>query len=145
MPRLDAERIALLRSLTHATTTIRRQIDADLIAEYDLPVAWFEVMSALQRDGGTMRVNDLRAALDEVASSLSRRLDRMEADGYITREPTPSPTDRRAVSVLLTREGRMLWRDANVIYRRAVQQNFAHVVTDSDINALHRLLSKLSR
>ena len=145
MPRLDAERIALLRSLTHATATIRRQIDTDLIAEYDLPVAWFEVMSALQRNGGTMRVNDLRAALDEVASSLSRRLDRMEAEGFITREPTPSPIDRRSVSVLLTREGRMLWRDANVIYRRAVQQHFAHVVTDSDINALHRLLSKLSR
>jgi hypothetical protein len=49
------------------------------------------------------------------------------------------------VSVTLTRDGRLLWRDANVIYRRAVQSHFAVVVTDSDIHALQRLLSKLAR
>jgi hypothetical protein len=32
-----------------------------------------------------------------------------------------------------------------VIYRRAVQRHFAMVVTDSDINALQRLISKLDR
>jgi DNA-binding MarR family transcriptional regulator len=145
MPRLDAERIALLRSLTITITSVSRQIDADLMDEYDLPLSWFEIMSALHRAGGTMRVHDLCSELDEVASSLSRRLDRMEGEDYITREATPSPADRRAVSVTLTRDGRLLWRDANVIYRRAVQSHFAVVVTDSDIHALQRLLSKLAR
>ena len=45
----------------------------------------------------------------------------------------------------LTRDGRSFWRDANVIYRRSVQRNFAQVVTESDIVALQRLLSKLAR
>jgi hypothetical protein len=45
--------------------------------------------------------------------------------------------------VTLTKAGRAFWRDANVVYRRAVQRHFAQVVTDSDITALHRLLSKL--
>jgi DNA-binding MarR family transcriptional regulator len=145
MPRLDAERIGVFRSLAVTITAVNRQIDADLVAEYDLPLNWFEVMSVLQREGGTMRVHDVCSSLDEVASSLSRRLDRMEEDGYVTREAAPSPADRRAVDVSLTREGRLLWRDANVIYRRAVQRYFAQVVTDSDIHALQRLLSKLSR
>ena len=144
MPRLDAERVALLRSLTSATTAVTRQIDADLTAEFDLPLPWFEVMTALQRAGGAMRVHELRNALDEIASSLSRRLDRMEAEGYITRQASPSD-DRRAVLVVLTREGRSLWRDANIAYRRAVQRHFNQVVTDSDVLALQRFVSKLER
>lgn len=145
MPRLDAERIALLRQLCVATTAIERQIDADLVDEFDIPLSWFEVMAALQRAGGSMRVSELCSELDEVASSLSRRLDRMEEEGHVVREPSPTPTDRRAVSVHLTRDGRSFWRDANVIYRRSVQRNFAQVVTESDILALQRLLSKLAR
>ncbi len=145
MPRLDAERIGLWRSLDRTVTAVARQIDADLVDEFDLPLAWFEVMSALQRAGGAMRVSKLCSELGEVASSLSRRLDRMEGEGFVEREATPEPTDRRAVTVTLTRDGRLLWRDASVIYRRGVQKHFAQVVTDSDIVALQRLLSKLGR
>jgi DNA-binding MarR family transcriptional regulator len=145
VPRLDAERIGLWRSLDRTVTAVARQIDADLVDEFDLPLAWFEVMSALQRAGGAMRVSKLCSELDEVPSSLSRRLDRMEGVGFVEREATPEPTDRRAVTVTLTREGRSLWRDASVIYRRGVQKHFAQVVTDSDIVALQRLLSKLGR
>lgn len=145
MPRLDAERIALLRSLCMTATSIRRHIDADLITEYELPLTWFEVMAALHRAGGSMRVSELRTVLDEVPSSLSRRLDRMEDDGHVRRESTPSDDDRRAVTVRLTKSGRALWRDATITYRRAVQRHFAQVVTDSDITALQRLLTKLHR
>lgn len=144
MPRLDAERIGLLRSLTTTTTAISRLIDADLMDDFGLPLVWFDVMASLQRAGGSMRVSELRADLDEVPSSLSRRLDRMEEHGWVEREPTPDH-DRRAVTVHLTREGRSLWRDANITYRRAVQSHFAAVVTDSDITALQRLLTKLAR
>jgi DNA-binding MarR family transcriptional regulator len=145
MPRLDAERIDLLRSLCQTTTAITRRIDADLLAEYDMPLAWFDVMTALQRAGGSLRVSEICHLLDEIPSSLSRRLDRMEHEGHVEREPTPTAQDRRAVTVHLTRDGRLFWRDANVIYRRAVQRHFAVVVTDSDINALQRLISKLDR
>jgi len=143
MPRLDAERIELLRSMTGATTSIERRIDADLMREFDLPLAWFEVMSALQRHDGVMRVSDLKDVLGELPSSLSRRLDRMEEQDLIEREPSPG-IDKRAVLVRLTRDGRSFWRDANVVYRRAVQKHFANVVTESDIVALQRLLSKLT-
>jgi DNA-binding MarR family transcriptional regulator len=143
MPRLDAERIDLFRSFCQTTTAIMRQIDADLMAEYDVSLAWFDVMSALRRSGGSLRVSELCTLLGEIPSSLSRRLDRMEQAGLVERESSPSPADRRAVAVHLTREGRLFWRDANVIYRRSVQRHFASVVTESDVTALQRLLSKL--
>ncbi len=54
------------------------------------------------------------------------------------------PDDKRAVTVKLTREGRAEWRDANVTYRRMVQQHFASALSDSDIAALQRIFGKLA-
>lgn len=144
MPRLDAERVALFRSLGIATTALVRRIDADLVEEFDLPLAWFDVMTALQRGGGALRVSELREVLDEVPSSLSRRLDRMEEEGWVGRKATPTPEDRRAVTVTLTKRGRILWRDANVRYRRSVQQHFAKDLSATDIAALQRVIGKVS-
>ena len=144
MPRLDAERVAVFRALGMATTAIARRLDADLMANFDLPLAWFDVMSALQRHRGSLRVNELRDALDEVPSSLSRRLDRMEQEGWIVRGSGRSVEDRRAVTVSLTRRGRELWRDANVHYRRGVQQLFAKDLSATDLAALQRVLGKIT-
>ena len=144
MPRLDAERVALFRSLTIATTALIRRVDAELVAELQLPLAWFDVMTALQRAGGSLRVNELRDVLDEHPSSLSRRLDRMEEEGWVARRPSPTDDDRRAVTVTLSRRGRTLWREANVLYRRSVQRHFAKDLSATDVAALQRVIGKVS-
>jgi len=142
MPRLDAERVALWRTFCVTATELQRRVEDQLMAEHDLSLAWFEVLSALRTAGGTLRVFDLRERLNELPSSLSRRLDRMEQEGFVQRASTPTPADRRAVTVSSTPFGRAVWRDANVTFRRAVQQQFAHRLTDTDLVALHRVLGK---
>ena len=144
MPRLDAERIALWRQFCSVSVALQRQLDQALVDEHDLSLAWFEVLSAVRDAGGSMRVHQLCEALDEVPSSLSRRLDRMEHDDLVQRTHTPQPDDRRAVTVSLTPEGRLLWRDANITYRRMVQEHFAKRLTDTDIGALQRVFGKLA-
>jgi len=143
MPRLDAERIALWRQLSTSATLLEREIDQQLAEEHGVPLAWFECMTAIREVGGTMRVHELCEALDEIPSSLSRRLDRLDEEGMIRRKRTPLPDDRRAVSVTLTAAGRAAWRDANITFRRMVQQHFAQHLSDSDIAALQRILGKL--
>ena len=142
MPRLDAERIALWRQFCSVSTALQRQVDQALVEEHDLSLAWFEVLSAVRDAGGSIRVHELCEALDEVPSSLSRRLDRMEHDELLQRAHTPQPDDRRAVTVSLTPEGRLLWRDANITYRRMVQEHFAKRLTDTDIGALQRVFGQ---
>jgi DNA-binding MarR family transcriptional regulator len=66
-------------------------------------------------------------------SSLSRRLDRLEEEGWVRRHREVDPEDHRAVEVELTRRGRTLWREMNVSYRRAVQRRFAGVLDDATI------------
>lgn len=140
MPRLDAERVALFRRLCVTADDLRRRIDAQLMEEHDLPFAWFEVLDVVR--AGPLRVHELLDRVGGVPSSLSRRLDRMEEDGFVVRTTSPTAADRRAVTVTITPFGRALWRDANVTYRRGVQENFARRLTDTDIAALHRVLGK---
>ena len=144
MPRLDAERIALWRQFCTISTGLQRKIEQALMDEHDLPLTWFDVLTAVRAAGGSMRVHELREVLDEVPSSLSRRIDRMVDDGYLKRKHTPLPDDRRAVTVSMTNNGRYAWRDANITYRRLVQQHFAQRLTDTDIAALQRVWSKIS-
>ena len=144
MPRLDAERIALWRQFCAVSTELQRRVDITLVDEHGLSLAWFEVLTAIREAGGSMRVHELCEALDEVPSSLSRRLGRMEDSGFVSRTYTPQPDDRRAVTVALTADGRGQWRDANITYRRLVQEHFARRLTETDIGALQRVFGKLS-
>jgi len=143
VPRLDAERIALWRQFCTLSTTMQRRIDQALIDEHRLPLAWFDVLTAIRGAGGSIRVHQLCDELDEVPSSLSRRLDRMVDEGYIRRRHTPQADDRRAVTVQMMAAGRYAWRDANITYRRMVQRHFAQRLTDTDLAALQRVWSKL--
>jgi DNA-binding MarR family transcriptional regulator len=142
MPRLDAERIALWRQFCTSSSSLQRRIDQQLVDEHHLPLVWFECLSAIRDAGGEMRVHSLCETLDDVPSSLSRRLDRMEEDGLVKRVHPRASDDRRAVLVALTNHGRAAWRDANITFRRMVQQHFAHRLTDTDIAALQRVFTK---
>jgi DNA-binding MarR family transcriptional regulator len=143
MPRLDAGRVAAWRMFGLVAADLQRKVEAGLVDDYDLPLSWFELLAALQAAGGSMRVGELCEVLHELPSSLSRRVDRVQAEGFVSRASTPVPEDRRAVTVTLTREGRAEWRDANITYRRMVQQHFAHTLSDTDIFALQRIFAKL--
>jgi len=143
MPRLDAGRLATWRAFGVVAAEGQRKVEAGLVDDYDLPLTWFEVLASLQAAGGSMRVGELCEALHELPSSLSRRLDRLEEQGFVSRTAISVHDDRRAVIVSLTPDGRAEWRDANITYRRMVQQHFARVLSDTDIAALQRIFSKL--
>ncbi len=121
---------------------VRRDLDAALVERHDLALPWFEALGALRDAGGRARVVELAIQLGDVVSSLSRRLARMAEHGLVERSVEPVGGDHRSVSIALTAEGRAAWRDANVTYRRVVQQRFAAKVTDSDLVVLQRLLTK---
>ena len=145
MPRLDAERIDLWRRFCMISAHVQRLLDQQLTDLHNVPLAWYDVLTVVRDAGGAIRVRELCRLLDEVPSSLSRRLDRMEDDDLIERRKAPRPDDRRAVEVVMTTEGRYAWRDANITYRRLVQHHFASSLTDTDTAALQRLWTKLQR
>ena len=115
---------------------INRTIDDDLRREWAVPLGSFEVLAALRELDGRARPQDVAAWMRIPPSSLSRRLDRLEEEGWIARHREVDPDDHRAVEVELTRRGRTLWREMNVSYRRAVQRRFASGLDDVEIAAV---------
>jgi DNA-binding MarR family transcriptional regulator len=144
MPRLDASRLGAWRDLTTLTAALTRAVDDELLAEWDISLAWFDVLAALQRLGGRARPKEVAELMLIPTSSLSRRLDRLEEEGWIARHRGADPDDGRAVEVELTRRGRNLWREMNVSYRRAVQAHFATHLDDQQIDAIHVVVDLLS-
>lgn len=135
MPRLDATRVGAWRDLQSITVEITRRVDEDLRNEWAVPLGWFDVLAALRQLDGRARPQDVAAAMRIPASSLSRRLDRLEEEGWVRRHRRLEP-DGRAVEVELTKRGRALWREMNVSYRRALQARFAGMLDDDQIETL---------
>ena len=136
MPRLDANRLAAWRDLQRVVLEINRSIDDDLRREWAVPLGSFEVLAALRDLDGRARPQDVAAWMRIPPSSLSRRLDRLEEEGWIARHREVDPEDHRAVEIELTRRGRALWREMSVSYRRSVQQRFAGLLDDDEITAV---------
>lgn len=144
MPRLDASRVSAWRELQSIAAELERLIDEDVTAEWEVPLGWFDVLAGLQRMGGRARPSDLAVELRLVRSSLSRRLDRLEEEGWVARHHPVNVDDHRAVVVVLTRRGRTLWREMNVTYRRAVQSRVSSRLRDADVADLRRILAAIA-
>ncbi|MGK0477657.1 MAG: DNA-binding MarR family transcriptional regulator [Ilumatobacter sp.] len=122
---------------------IERNIDDELRAEWDISLGWFDVLASLQRLGGRARPLDVSSDMRLPPSSVSRRLDRLEEEGWIARHKYVDANDHRAVDVELTKTGRRLWREMSVTYRRSLQALFAVHLDDVDIVDMQRVLDLL--
>ncbi|MBA3605146.1 MAG: MarR family transcriptional regulator [Actinomycetota bacterium] len=136
--------MATWRELQSISAQLERAIDDVLTAEWKVPLGWFDVLAALARLGGQARPSEVADELRLVRSSLSRRLDRLEEEGWVARSKPESPDDHRAVLVVLTPRGRALWRAMNVTYRRAVQAHVSSRLSDADVGHLRRILAAVS-
>ena len=143
MARLDNVRVGVWRGMQALVGEIERNIDDELRAEWDISLGWFDVLASLQRLGGRARPLDVSSDMRLPPSSVSRRLDRLEEEGWIARHKYVDANDHRAVDVELTKTGRRLWREMSVTYRRSLQALFAVHLDDVDIADMQRVLDLL--
>ncbi|MGI9644406.1 MAG: MarR family winged helix-turn-helix transcriptional regulator [Ilumatobacteraceae bacterium] len=144
MPRLDAPRVGAWRDLQAVVGQVERDIDEALRDDWDIALGWFDVLASLQRLGGRARPLDVAVELRLPPSSISRRLDRLEEEGWVARHRYVDQDDHRAVEVELTRTGRRLWREMNVTYRRSLQERFGVRLGDEQVAALQDVIELLA-
>ena len=99
---------------------------------------WAVLMHLWANDGMTQAQLARRVAIEQ--PTMVRTIDRMERDGLVTR--TPDPNDRRASRITLTERGWAL-RDQLVPLAAGVNRSATAALTDDEVAALRRLLSKL--
>jgi DNA-binding MarR family transcriptional regulator len=104
-PDLDASPVGVIGRISR----LARQLEVELERVYrahDLEPGWHDVLATLRRQGPPyqLRPSEFTRSLMLTSSGTTKRLDRLEQAGLVERRPDPS--DRRAVVITLTAEGR---------------------------------------
>jgi DNA-binding MarR family transcriptional regulator len=101
---LEGRELQAWRGLLRIHATLSKALDAQLDAEHGLPLTSYEVLLYLgESSARKMRMCDLADSVLLSRSGLTRLVDRLERDGYITRESCSS--DARGAFAKLTEAG----------------------------------------
>src|SRR5262245_19747221 len=126
----DEQQLAAWRHFITAHATLIEIIDRDLAATGCIPLQWYDVLVELvEAPDRRLRMHELANRVVLSRSTLTRLVDRLEAEGLLARER--SETDRRGANAVLTEKGLEALRQAWPVYARAIAHHFArHLSTD---------------
>jgi DNA-binding MarR family transcriptional regulator len=140
-PDLDASPMAVVGRIKQLARELERALER-VFAGFDLSLGDFDVLATLRRSGEPFRLTP-GALLDSMmvtSGAVTKRVDRLERAGLVTR--APDPADRRGVLVGLTPEGLELI-DRVVEEHVANEENLLADLSDRERERLVRLLRKL--
>lgn len=135
-------RLAAWDLFLEAQGTLLCRLERELHTECGLPLTWYTVLLRLgDAPDRRLRMQELVGSLMLTKSGITRLVDRMAAAGLIAR--TTCPSDRRGAFASLTDAGSATLQRATPIHRRGIQQHFGNQLTDDELRALTRVLTKL--
>ena len=137
----SAEQMAW-RTFLRAHSTVVRALEAELLAEHDLPLASYDVLVQLSESADRrLRMTELAERVLLSRSGLTRLADRLEREGLITRQPCPE--DARGTLAVLTDAGLSRLQEAWPTHLRGVEQHVTGRLTPEELEQLGALLGKL--
>jgi DNA-binding MarR family transcriptional regulator len=135
MNKLDDTLVTLL--LNSGKAVIQR-LDAEL-APIGLTTAKLWALHSVMA-GWPVAMGVLAERMSSAKSNITTMVDRLEADGVLSR--APSATDRRAIEISVTAKGKRLYRDANGKVEE-VEQELKGFFSDQEVVALRRAVESL--
>jgi DNA-binding MarR family transcriptional regulator len=137
----DSPGMLAWRTFLTAHATIIRALEAELEAEQGLALSDFDVLAQLNVAGGTLRMRDLADRVLLSRSGLTRRIDRLEAIGYVER--TACETDRRGSYARLTDAGRDRLLTAMPVHVRGIADHFIAPLDADELATIGATLAKV--
>jgi DNA-binding MarR family transcriptional regulator len=138
----DEDDIAAWRALLLAQNAVLRAIEADLERAGCVPLSWYDVLLELNA------TEDRRLPMQELArrtvlsrTRLSRLVDDLVAEGYVSR--APDPADGRVSFAVLTPAGRTALRKAAPVYLEGIRRHFTDNLTAPERSRLVTTLGKV--
>ena len=140
-PDLDASPIGIIGRISRLARELEQRLEP-VYREQGLESGWYDVLATLRRSGPPYRVRptEFTGALMLTSSGTTKRLDRLEQAGLITREPDPG--DRRGTLIALTDAGRELVDRASEAHLDN-ERRLLSALTEADQRRLADLLRKL--
>jgi DNA-binding MarR family transcriptional regulator len=137
------EETMLWQEFLRAHRTMVEKMAEQMMRDHNLPLEWFDVLIHLADvPDGRLRQRALRDRLLLSESGVSRLLLRMEQAGLIAR--STAGEDKRGIEITLTHQGRSAVIDATESHVDMVSKLFTRRLTQTDRNALTRVLPKLA-
>jgi len=135
--------LAAWRTLLKVHATVVDRIDHDLAAAERVPLSSYDVLIELyEAPERRLRMHELAERVVLSRSGLTRLVDRLEAQGLLTRDRCG--TDRRGAYAVITEQGIIALRRAWPVYAQGISQYFAHWLTPEEaqvfVSALERIL-----
>jgi DNA-binding MarR family transcriptional regulator len=130
-----------LVSLLHAAYAAQAEIETKL-SVVGLSLAKLLALQTLADAGESLPLGRLAERLSCVKSNITQLVDRLEADGFVAREPDPE--DRRTRLAVLTTAGRRACRKGTRLQREA-ERTLLATLTRGEAHQLAALLEKLGK
>ena len=137
---VETERTGLFAVL-HASGVLESRVEARL-SEVGLSLAKLAALHHLTRAGESLPLGQLAERLSCVKSNVTQLVDRLEADGLVSR--AADPNDRRSRLAVLTAAGRKAYAKGSEIQIQAEKELFSALSADES-KTLHELLAKLQK
>jgi DNA-binding MarR family transcriptional regulator len=140
-PDLDPSPIGVIGRISRLARELERRLEI-VYREHGLEPGWHDVLATLRRSGPPYRLrpSEFSGALMLTSSGTTKRLDRLEQAGLITR--APDPDDRRGTQIELTPAGRRLI-DAVTAAHLDNERDLLGSLTEAEQRKLADLLRKL--
>ena len=139
---LSTDELLAWRAFLRAHATVTRRLEAELLAEHDLPLASYDVLVQLsEAPQQALRMTELAERVLLSRSGLTRLVDRLERDGLVARRSCPS--DARGTLAVLTGAGLERLRHAWPTHLRGVVEHVTGRFNADEIDQLAELLGKL--
>jgi DNA-binding MarR family transcriptional regulator len=128
-------------SLLHAASYVESFVESRLSA-VGLSIPKLAALNRLVEAGDSLPLGQLAERLACVKSNVTQLVDRLEADGFVTR--APDPNDRRSRLAVITDTGRRAYDEGARIQRDAERELFSSLSVD-DTSRLAEIIAKLKR
>jgi DNA-binding MarR family transcriptional regulator len=134
--------VTALSRLLRAHSSLTRELSARLVAEHGLTINDYEALLQLAHaENSSLRRVDLAERLMLTPSGVTRLLDGLERDGWVTKGQCDS--DARVTYAVLTDEGRERLELAGRTHVAQIREIFVERFSDDELVTLAGLLGRL--
>ena len=139
---LSPKELAAWRGMLRTHASLTRALDAELLAEHDLPLTSYEVLLFLaDSPEGRMRMSELADSVLLSRSGLTRLVDRLSRAGMLER--VRCDEDARGWFAVITDRGRAVFDEARETHLSGVRRMFLSRLSDDERETLGRIFARL--
>lgn len=130
------------RAFLEAHARLTQRLNDRLEQTGSLSLSEFQVLNVLEGAGGRLRMAELADLVLTSRSGLTRRIDRLERRGLVSREPCEQ--DKRGSFAVLTERGRDVLAETHPLHAREIRRLFFDSLSEQQVEVLARGLEEVA-